>query len=70
MEILTNTQIRSIKNKHDMELVELNNYRKVLGLQWQLSTNKIVCELLPICEYDQLLRSKMYRKRLVCYTIR
>ena len=30
------------KNNDDMDLAELNDYRKVLGLQWQLSTDKIV----------------------------
>ena len=29
-------------NFDDMDLAELNDYRKVLGLQWQLSTDKIV----------------------------
>ena len=34
------------KNNDDMDLAGLNNYRKVLGLQWQLSTDKIVFKLL------------------------
>ena len=44
------------KNNDDMELAELNNYRKVLGLQWQLSPDKIVFKLLTIYEVAQLLK--------------
>ena len=38
-----------------MELAELNDYWKVLGLKWQLSTDKIVFKLLPIDEFAELL---------------
>ena len=31
-----------------MDLTELNNYQKALGLHWQLSTDKIMFKLLPI----------------------
>ena len=41
-----------------MELAELNDYRKVLSLQWQLNTDKIVFKLLPIDEFTQLLTPK------------
>ena len=36
------------KNNDNMDLTELNNYQKALGLQWQLSTDKIMFKLLPI----------------------
>lgn len=39
-----------------MELAELNDYRKVLSLQWQLNTDKIVFKLLPTYEFAQLLK--------------
>ena len=39
-----------------MELAQLNDYQKVLGLQWQLSANKIVLKLLLIYEFAQLLK--------------
>ena len=41
-----------------MELAELNDYRKVLSLQWQLNTDKIVFKLLPIYEFTHLLTPK------------
>ena len=34
-------------------MAELNNDGKVLGLQWHLSTKKIVFKLLAICEFAQ-----------------
>ena len=39
-----------------MEFAELNDFRKVLSLQWHLSTDKIVFKLLPIYEFAQLLK--------------
>ena len=39
-----------------MDLAELNDYRKVLGFQWQLSTDKTVFKLLPKYEFAQLLK--------------
>ena len=44
------------KNVGDIELAKLNDYQKVLGLQWQLSTDKIVFKLLPVYEFAQLLK--------------
>ena len=40
-----------------MDLAELNDYRKVLGLRWQLSTDKILFKLLPIYEFAQFSKS-------------
>ena len=37
-----------------MDMTDLNDYRKVLGLQWQLGTDKIVFKLLPIYEFGKL----------------
>ena len=42
------------KNNDVMDMADLNDYRKVLGLQWQLGTDKIVFKLLPIYEFGKL----------------
>ena len=39
-----------------MKLTELNDYRKVLGLQWLLITNKIVFKLLPVYEFAHVFK--------------
>ena len=61
------------KNNEDMELAELNNYRNVLSLQWQLSTDKIVFKLIPIYEFAQLLKPtkrNVLKSAGMFYTIR
>ena len=48
-----------IKNNGDMELAKLDDHRKVLGLQWQLSTDKTVYLSMNLLNCSSL-RNKKY----------